>query len=130
MKLYSRPVDEFPPLSRLFSMAKTVTTRFKQPRFRRTFIRQWRKKRGLSQEQLADRVGMTGGNLSQIENGNTGYTQATLEALAEALQCEPVDLLIRDPSDPEGIWSLWERAKPAERRQLLGMIEGFLKVSL
>lgn len=103
-----------------------VKTRFKEPKFRPTFIRHWRKFRGLSQERLADRVGMTGGNLSEIENGNTGYRQETLEALADALQCEPVDLLIRDPNDPEGIWSLWERAKPAERKQLIGIISGFL----
>ena len=116
-----------------FSMAKAkgnqVKTRFKQPRFQPTFIKQWRKHRGLTQEQLADRVGMTAGNLSEIENGNTGYTQATLEALAEALQCEPVDLLIRDPGDPEGVWSLWDRAQPAQRRQLLGMISGFLNAT-
>jgi transcriptional regulator with XRE-family HTH domain len=63
-----------------------VKPRFKEPKFRSTFIRQWRHHRGLTQERLADRVGMTGGNLSKIENGNTGYTQATLEALADALQ--------------------------------------------
>lgn len=116
-----------------FSMAKAhkklVKARFKEPKFQRTFIRQWRKHRNLSQERLADRVGMTGGNLSEIENGNTGYTQATLEALADALQCEPVDLLIRDPGDPEGIWSLWERAKPAERRQMIAVIKGLLETS-
>lgn len=103
-----------------------VKTRFKEPKFRPTFIRQWRKHRGLTLERLADRVGMTGGNLSEIENGNTGYRQETLEALADALQCEPVDLLVRNPTDPEGIWSLWDKAKPAQRKQLLGMISGFL----
>lgn len=108
------------------SKRNQVTTRFKEPKFRPTFIKHWRKYRGLSQERLADRVGMTGGNLSEIENGNTGYTQATLEALADALRCEPVDLLIRDPSDPEGIWTLWEKAQPAQRKQLLGIISGFL----
>lgn len=106
---------------------KQVETRFKEPKFHPTFIRQWRKKRGLSQERLADRVGMTGGNLSEIENGNTGYTQATLEALAEALQCSAADLLIRDPSDPEGLWSLWETAKPAQRKQIIGIIKGLLE---
>lgn len=107
-----------------------VKPRFKEPKFRPTYIKQWRKSiPGLTQERLADRVGMTAGNLSEIENGNTGYTQATLEALADAMGCTAADLLIRDPSDPEGIWSLWERAKPAERKQLLGMIEGFLRSS-
>lgn len=106
-----------------------VATHFKEPPFRPTFIRQWRKKRLLTQERLADRIGMSPGNLSNIETGKTGYTQATLEALADALQVEVVDLLIRDPSDPEGIWSLWEKARPAQRKQLLGMISGFLNAA-
>lgn len=105
---------------------KLVNPRFKEAKFRPTFIRQWRKKAGLTLERLADRVGMTAGNLSEIENGNTGYTQSTLEALADALGCTAADLLVRDPSDPEGIWSLWEKAKPAERKQLIGMIRGYL----
>lgn len=106
-----------------------VDTRFKAPPFRPTFIRQWRKFRGLTLEKCAERSGMSKGNLSNIETGKTGYNQATLEALAEALQCDPVDLLIRDPSEPDGIWSLWERAQPAQRKQLLGMIDGFLNAA-
>lgn len=70
---------------------------------------------------------MSKGNLSNIENGKTGYNQATLEALAEALQCDPADLLMRNPADPEGIWSLWETAKPAQRKQILGIIKGLLE---
>lgn len=123
-----------PAVHRKFSMAKRqanqevkVETRFKQPPFRPTFIRQWRKKRGLTLEVCAERAGMSKGNLSNIETGKTGYNQATLEALADALQCEPVDLLIRNPADPEGIWSLWDTAKPAQRKQIIGIIKGLLQ---
>jgi transcriptional regulator with XRE-family HTH domain len=122
------------PLSELFSMAKAqqnqsvkVQTRFKQPPFKPTFIKQWRLHRGLSQERLGERVDLSGASISQIESGKQGYSQENLERIADALQCEVVDLLIRDPSDPEGIWSLWDRAKPAQRKQIMGMIEGFLK---
>lgn len=107
--------------------AKQVQTRFKRAPFRPTFIKQWRKHRGLTQERLADRVGMSNGNLSQIENGNTAYTQETLEALAEALQCAPADLLMRNPTDPEGIWSLWDQAKPAERLQIIEVVKTLLR---
>src|SRR5207342_1952034 len=69
--------------------------------FRKSFIRQWRDYRGLTLERLADRVGMTAGNLSQLERGNQGYTQNTLEALAQALQTDTASLLMRDPSDSE-----------------------------
>lgn len=108
---------------------KRVVTRFKEPRFKPTFIRQWRKYRGLTQELLADRIGMSPGNLSNIETGKQPYTQEHLEALAEALRCEVVDLLIRNPLDPEGIWSLWERAKTAQREQILEVTKALLKLA-
>jgi transcriptional regulator with XRE-family HTH domain len=34
------------------------------------YIREWRKHRGLSQEQFAERVGITKGYLSKIETGS------------------------------------------------------------
>jgi transcriptional regulator with XRE-family HTH domain len=43
-------------------------------------------------------IGITHGAISQIERGLITYTQPMLEALAEALQCEPEDLLRRDPT--------------------------------
>lgn len=87
-------------------------------RFRRTFIRQWRKHRALSLERLADRVEMTESFLSMLERGERGYTQETLELLAEALQTDVASLLMRDPTEPGAIWSVWEQAKPGERRMI------------
>ena len=94
---------------------------------RRTFIRQWRKHRGLSQERLADRLGMSKAQLSRIENGEQPYAQDFLEACAEALQTEPASLLTRDPGDPEAIWSVWDRAKPGERRQIVEIAKTLIK---
>lgn len=129
---FSVPLDGLESAqSRKFIMPKAkkeqqVQTRFKEPPFRPTFIRQWRKYRKLTIEKLADRIGMSIGNLSNIETGKTGYGQETLEALAAALQCAPADLLMRNPMDPEAIWSLWESAKPAQRKQIIGIIKGLL----
>jgi transcriptional regulator with XRE-family HTH domain len=78
-------------------MAKKVRP-IPKPQQPRHFIREWRKYRGLTQERLAERIGLTGGAISQLETGQTHYTQSTLEALAEALNCEPGDLLSRDPA--------------------------------
>jgi hypothetical protein len=58
---------------------------------------------------------MSVGNLSQIERGEYAYNQDTLEALADALSCEPADLIMRNPADPEAPWSIWERLKPEHR---------------
>lgn len=98
-------------------MAK-VRTNFKPPKPRH-FIRQWRKHRGLTQEQLAEIVGVTHGAISQLERGETGYTQPMLEALAAAMHCEPADLIMRDPSQPGAPWSIWDNLKPAAREKAL-----------
>jgi transcriptional regulator with XRE-family HTH domain len=96
-------------------------------RFRPTFIRQWRDHRGLNQEQLADRLGMTQSHLSMLENGKRGYTQETLEAIADALQTDAASLLMRNPQDGDAIWSIWEQAKPGERRMIVDIAKTVTK---
>lgn len=73
-----------------------------------TYIREWRKHRGLTLDRLASRIPMTHGNLSKIERGLLPYNQPMLEAIAVALSTDVPSLLIRNPTDPEGIWSVWE----------------------
>jgi transcriptional regulator with XRE-family HTH domain len=85
----------------------------------RHFIRAWRKYRGLTQAQLADRIGIDRSYLSNIETGRRRYDQPFLEAAADALRCAPADLIMRDPTDPEGIWSIWDQLAPVERRQIV-----------
>lgn len=82
------------------------------------FLKEWRKFRGLSQEKLAERVGLHKGDISNYETGKRRYNQDLLEALAEALQCEPADLIMRNPSDPEAIWSLLDQAQEGEREEI------------
>lgn len=57
-------------------------------------------------------------NLSKIERGLLPYNQELLERLADALMTDPASLLMRDPTDEQAIWSLWDRASQTERRQL------------
>jgi transcriptional regulator with XRE-family HTH domain len=98
-------------------MAKRVIPRFKRPR-RRTFFRQWRKFRGYTLEQAAELTGMSIGNISAMERGAQGYTQDGLEALAEAYNCTPGQLLTVDPQSSD-IWSIWERAKEGDQRKIV-----------
>ena len=83
------------------------------------FVKEWRKYRGLTQEQLAERVGWSVSNISQLEQARQGYSQEGLEALAEALNCDPGQLLTVDPTKDEAIWSIWELAKPADRKKIV-----------
>lgn len=77
--------------------------RIKRPSsYSQTKIKDWRLFRGLTQEQLAGRLDdgeerLTPTSISRIENGKQGYTQATLEAIARALDVSPADLLVTDP---------------------------------
>lgn len=117
------------PLANDFGMAKRVQPRFKgQPRrFRRIFLREWRKYRGYTQDQLAEMVDMSVSNISQLERATQGYSQEGLERLAEALRCDPAHLLNVDPTRDEAIWSIWERASEGERRQIVEVSKALTK---
>lgn len=96
----------------------------------RHYVREWRKYRGLTQERLAERTPFTTGAISQLETGRTKYTQDMLEALAEALQCTPADLLMRDPLREGSVWSIEDqlkRATPERRSQIIAVVETLLK---
>jgi transcriptional regulator with XRE-family HTH domain len=97
-------------------MARTV--------HRRTFIRKWRKFRnGMTLEQLAERVGTSHATLSRVERGRQEWTERLLCGVADALGTDPVSLLVRDPTDPEGIWSLWDTLTPRQRRQAIEVLK-------
>lgn len=95
----------------------------KKPTRRRIYLKEWRKHRNLTQEALADRVGIDRTIVSKIENGKLDYHQAFLEAAAEALRCDPADLLVRDPSSPQAIWSLWDSLPEVQKPQVVAVIQ-------
>lgn len=108
-------------------IAFSTTWMVRSAKFRRTFIREWRKKRGLTLEALADRLEMTASHVSMLERGQRGYTQETLEAVADALQTDAASLLMRNPADEEAIWSVWDQAKAGTRRQIVEMAKILIK---
>lgn len=116
-----------PALGKRKLPAMPVRVRLKKLQRNRHFIREWREHRGLTQEQLAERIGASGATVSRIEKGAAPYTQDALEAIAYALQCEVVDLLIRNPADREAPWSLFETLKPAQKRQAVEVIKAIKK---
>ena len=69
------------------------------------FIKQWREYRGLSLERLANRMEKEPGgeqlisamSLSRIERGRQPYSEELMNALSEALACEPWELLSVNP---------------------------------
>ncbi len=93
----------------------------------RHFIRQWRKHRELTQDQLAERVGINRAHLSRVETNGREPDLALLELLADALRCDVADLIIRDPSDPAGLWSIYDALTVQQRVQLVAIGETLKK---
>lgn len=94
---------------------------------KRIFLREWREHRGLTLVQAAERVGVTHGFLSKVERGKRNYTQELLEALAEAYRTDPASLLMRNPTDPEGIWSIWDQIPPSERPRAIDVLRALTR---
>lgn len=106
------------------SMPKVRTRlKYERPRF---FFREWRKHRGFTQEELASRMGVATPTISMIENAKIGFTDQTLVAFAEALNCTPADLLSRDPNDGPSEIELLKRIEPGQREQAMRVLEAFL----
>jgi transcriptional regulator with XRE-family HTH domain len=91
------------------------------------FLKEWRKFRGLSQDKLAERLGVHKGDISNWEKGKRRYNQDLLEQLADALQCEPADLIMRDPTQPEAIWSIWDHASEGQKEEIRRFAEFTVK---
>lgn len=91
----------------------------------RVFFREWREHRGLTLERAGEQIGMSHGNLSRIERGLQPYDEPILRRMADAYRCDPADLLIRDPSDPEGIWSIWDQIPPEQHTQAKAVLMAF-----
>lgn len=73
----------------------------RDPSLRRPhFVAEWREFRGLTGQDLADKLGTTKASISRIENLRTAYNQDTLEPIADALGVHVSTLLSRAP-DPE-----------------------------
>lgn len=106
-----------------------VRTNFKKgpPRH---FIREWRKHRGHTLEELAEMIGVTHGALSQLERGAVNYTQPMLEALASALFCTPGELIEFNPLDPESapkaVYHALRSAPPEKQAEALRYVTDYL----
>lgn len=65
------------------------------------FLKEWRQYLGLTQGKFAQYVGMSSSNYNYLEGGKIGYTQASLEMIAEKLDVTPAVLLSTNPLLPE-----------------------------
>jgi transcriptional regulator with XRE-family HTH domain len=102
----------------------------------RTYLKEWRKHRGLTQDQVVDRLAAfddekiprTAASLSRIENGQQIYTQRILEALADVYSVdEPGWLLDRNPLVAGEVIDMWAKLTERDRAQARVIIEALSK---
>lgn len=120
---HNRSTDDFsrfPPPGTLEFMGKSKKRR-------RTFVREWRKHRDLTQEQLAERVGVTQGAIAKLERGDMSYTQPMLEAIADALNCDVASLIMRDPTALDPIWSILDRISEDQKPLAARVLDAFTR---
>lgn len=94
---------------------------------RHHFIKEWRKFRGLTQEQLAGRLEKMPGeplshaSVSRLEREIQPYQQESLEAVAVALNCTPAQLLSVNPYETPDVdlFRVIQGLAPDKRKQIL-----------
>jgi transcriptional regulator with XRE-family HTH domain len=86
------------------------------------FLRHWREHRGLKQDQVAAAIGISKASISRIENQITPYSQHIVEAYARLLDCTVADLVSRPPTDPEGLWAIWERLRADDKLRAVALL--------
>ena len=95
-------------------------------------VKELRKKAGLSQDQLAEKVGVESKYLSRIEVGKRSPSFDTLEHIADALEVEMMVLfdfqhLRQGATTPRGLESLIQGASPEELRLINKIVTAILR---
>lgn len=99
---------------------------------KRIYLKQWRKHRGLTQEQVVNRLAIledpqvptTTASLSRLENGNQQVSLPVLHALAEIYNCESWELIARDPTKEGMVIDMLRRLDEKRQAQVAAFILG------
>lgn len=93
------------------------------------FLRAWRTKRGLTQEQLAKAVETSANMIQYLESGERGLSAKWLRRLAPALDTTPGNLLDVDPDEADiEVVDFWARKLDRDqRKQLAAIAEALVK---
>ena len=59
-------------------------------------VKDIRKKKGLTQQELADRLSLSQAQVARLESGSSDMTLEQMRSFAKALNCEPWELLPLD----------------------------------
>jgi transcriptional regulator with XRE-family HTH domain len=85
-------------------------------------IKEIRKQRGLTQPELAKKVGTSRSQITKLERGERQLTQHWMERIAAALECNPQDLLPGTPTLTEkekAVLAVYNKLTPEQQRAVM-----------
>ena len=85
------------------------------------FVREWRQFRKMTTRALGKASGMSHVAVGRIERREAMLNEETLARLAEALNTDPISLMVTNPLEGPGIWDIWRNMTPEERKQLVAV---------
>jgi transcriptional regulator with XRE-family HTH domain len=88
-------------------------------------LKRIRKSRGLTQEEVALRSGLTQGYINQLENGKRMFTQKSLERIAKGLNISIIDFFREEPQEVREVTPSYGIGKetPAYKREVLALLD-------
>lgn len=92
------------------------------------FLRQWRIHRGMTQEQLADALGTSKSQISELERFNLQLSPKWLRRLSPILDVQQGHLIDHDPADLDNdIIDIWTRIPERDREQAARVLAAFAR---
>lgn len=92
------------------------------------YLQAWRTFRGLTQGELAERVGTNQNMIGYLENGDRGLSAKWLRRLADALNTTPGFLLDHDPHEmPRDLLDIWGHADDTQKRQIADIAKAIVR---
>jgi transcriptional regulator with XRE-family HTH domain len=90
------------------------------------FLREWRKFRHMTQQELADAVGTSKTVVSEMERGNLQLSPKWLRKFAPVLRTQPGHILDHDPEELDSdIIDIWARIDERDKEQALRVLRSF-----
>jgi transcriptional regulator with XRE-family HTH domain len=94
-----------------------------------TFLRQWRKHKGLTQEEVAEQLSVDTTTVGRIEKGELPYNQDYLERIAIIFGVDVTDLLAVNPlqlDPPKVVYDRLRHAPAEVQNRAIAIIEALL----
>lgn len=92
----------------------------------RRIIKKLREEKGISQREMATKMGMNSGSYNRIENGPYGLKLDAILQAAAILDVEPASLLGESSEEFNALWQKYQSLSPERQARLKAQIEDLI----